>query len=193
MAKNSKRSKHYHIERETMKTIQPRKQRKRLYQAPLHIRYKQFSAPLSPELKASHDTRSIPVRVGDTVKIMRGDRKGFEGKVTRVDRQKYRIFIEGITREKVDGSTIQIPIHPSKVMITNLNLDDKWRKQILKRKAKEKPEEELIEKPVEEKPKEERKPEAPKKRRKRKTETRKAKAKVKTTTKTKTTKKSGGT
>lgn len=161
-----------------MKTIQPRKQRKRLFQAPLHIRYKQFSATLSPELKESHNTRSVPVRVGDTVKIMRGDRKGFEGKVSRVDRQKYRIFVEGITREKVDGSTIQIPIHPSKVMITHLNLDDKWRKQALKRKTKEKP--------VEEK-----KPKAPKKRRKRKTKARKAKAK--TTTKTKPAGKSGGT
>ncbi|MDH5783348.1 MAG: 50S ribosomal protein L24 [Candidatus Bathyarchaeota archaeon] len=170
-----------------MKTIQPRKQRKRLFQAPLHIRYKQFSAPLSPELKASHNTRSVPVRVGDTVKIMRGDRKGFEGKVTRVDRQKYRIFVEGITREKVDGSAIQIPIHPSKVMIIRLNLDDKWRKGALKRKAKEKP----VEEPIEEKPVEEKKPKAPKKRRKRKTEARKAK--VKTTTKTKPAGKSGGT
>jgi len=170
-----------------MKTIQPRKQRKRLFQAPLHIRYKQFSAPLSLELKASHNTRSVPVRVGDTVKLMRGDRKGFEGKVTRVDRQKYRIFVEGITREKVDGSAIQIPIHPSKVMIIRLNLDDKWRKEVLKRKAKEKP----VEEPIEEKPVEEKKPKAPKKRRKRKTEA--PKAKVKTTTKTKPTKKSGGT
>lgn len=170
-----------------MKTIQPRKQRKRLFQAPLHIRYKQFSAPLSPELKASHNTRSVPVRVGDTVKIMRGDRRGFEGKVTRVDRQKYRIFVEGITREKVDGSTIQIPIHPSKVMITRLNLDDKWRKEALKRKIKEKP----VEKPVEEEPKEEKKPEAPKKRRRRKTEARKPK--VKTKTRTKPAGKSGGT
>jgi len=166
-----------------MKTIQPRKQRKRLFQAPLHVRYKQFSVPLSPELKASHNTRSVPVRVGDNVKIMRGDRKGFEGKVTRVDRQKYRIFVEGITREKVDGSSILIPMHPSKVMIIHLNLDDKWRKEALKRKAKEKP--------VEEKPVEEKKPKVKKKRRKRKTETRKAK--VKTKTKTKPAGKSGGT
>jgi len=171
----------------TMKTIQPRKQRKRLFQAPLHIRYKQFSAALSSELKASHNTRSIPVRVGDTVKIMRGDRKGFEGKVTRVDRQKYRIFVEGITREKVDGSTIQIPIHPSKVMIIRLNLDDKWRKEALKRKSKEKP----VEKPIEEEPVEEKKPKAPKKRRKRKIGA--GKAKVKTVAKTKPAGKSGGT
>jgi len=67
--------------------------------------------------------------------IMRGDRKGSEGKVTQIDRKKYRIFVEGTTREKVDGTTTLIPIHPSKVMITRLNLDDKWRKKILERKG----------------------------------------------------------
>lgn len=74
------------------------------------------------------------MKTGDSVRIMRGDRKGFEGKITRVDRGNYRIFIEGVTREKVDGSTVQIPIHPSKVMLTNLDLDDKWRRETMKRK-----------------------------------------------------------
>jgi len=132
-----------------MKTTQPKKQRKMLYQAPLHIRYKLFSALLSPSLKASHNVGSLPVRSGDTVRIMRGDRKGLEGKVTRVDRKKYTIFVEGVTREKVDGTTTFVPIHPSKVMITGLNLDDKWRRESLKvgvaaleaEKPKEKPKE----------------------------------------------------
>jgi len=112
----------------------PSKQRKMLYQAPDHIRYKFFAASLSPELKASHGTKSLPVRSGDTVRVLRGDHKGFEGKITRVDRKKYRIYVEGLTREKVDGTTIFVPIHPSKVMITRLNLEDKWRKKILERK-----------------------------------------------------------
>lgn len=118
-----------------MKTTKPGKQRKRLYQAPLNERYKRFSAPLSSKLKESHGTNSVPVRNGDTVMIMRGDRKGSEGKVTQINRKKYRIFVEGATREKVDGTTTLIPIHPSKVMITRLNLDDKWRKKILERKG----------------------------------------------------------
>ena len=118
-----------------MKTTKPTKQRKRLYQAPLNERYKRFSAPLSSKLKESHGTNSVPVRNGDTVMIMRGDRKGSEGKVTQINRKHYRIFVEGATREKVDGTTTLIPIHPSKVMITRLNLDDKWRKKILERKG----------------------------------------------------------
>ena len=118
-----------------MKTTKPTKQRKRLYQAPINERYRRFSASLSSKLKESHGTSSVPVRKGDTVMIMRGDRKGSEGKVTQIDRKKYRIFIEGANREKVDGTSIPVPIHPSKVMITRLNLDDKWRKKILKRKG----------------------------------------------------------
>lgn len=108
-----------------------------MFQAPHHQRYKGFSAPLSTELKKAHNTNSLPVRAGDSVRIMRGDRKGFEGKVTSADRAKYRLFVEGVTREKVDGTTIQVPIHPSKVMITRLNLEDKWRREMLKRKSKE--------------------------------------------------------
>ena len=118
-----------------MQITKPRTQRRKLFQAPAHIRYKHFAAPLSPDLKTKHGANAVPVRSGDTVRVMIGDRKGFEGKITRVDRQKYRIFVEGVTREKVDGSSIQIPIHPSKVMITNLSLDDKWRSEALKRKG----------------------------------------------------------
>jgi len=166
-----------------MKTIQPRKQHKMLYQAPLHIRYKHFSMPLSPSLKAEHGVNSIPVRTGDTVRIMRGDRKGMEGKVTRVDRQKYRIHVEGVTREKVDGSTTLIPIHPSKAMITSLNLDDKWRRESLKMPEAVKEEEKPTEKPEEKPTEEEKTTEAPKKvkkkRKPRKTTARKAKAKAK--------------
>lgn len=151
-----------------MKTSKPRKQRKRLYQAPLHRRYKRFSAPLSPELKKSRNINSIPVRSGDTVRITRGDRKGFEGKVSGVDRTKYRIFVEGVTREKVDGTTTLVPVHPSKVMITRLNLDDKWRRGILERKGAGKkaelPEEEIVE---------EKEPQPPKKEVKKKRTTRK--------------------
>lgn len=150
-----------------MKNIQPRKQRKKMYQAPQHNRYRRFSTPLSSALKLSHNTNSVPVRTGDTVRVMRGDYKGFEGKVNRVDRSKYRIFVEGVSTEKVDGSTVLIPIHPSKVTITQLNLDDKRRKEILKRKGSVSEKAELTkEKPIKE-------AELPKKKQKRKKKTRK--------------------
>jgi large subunit ribosomal protein L24 len=136
----------------------PTKQRKMLYGAPAHVRHKHLAAHLSPELRATHIAKSIPVRSGDTIRVMRGDHKGSEGKISRIDLKKYRIYVEGLTREKVDGTTVFVPVHPSKVMITKLNLDDKWRKRILERKQKpqkkpekaiKKPKAEPVEKPPE--------------------------------------------
>jgi large subunit ribosomal protein L24 len=93
-----------------------------------------MGAPLSRELSASRGAKTLPVRRGDTILIKRGDNKGFEGKVSRVDLKAFRIYVEGLTREKVDGTNIFLPVHPSKVELRNLNLDDKWRKSILERK-----------------------------------------------------------
>jgi len=119
----------------TMKlTAKPSKQRRIIYQAPDHIRRKLFAAPLSAELQASHGIKSLPIRNGDTVRIMRGDHKGFEGKISRIDQTHFRVYVEGLTREKVDGTAIFVPVHPSKVTIKDLVLDDKWRKNILERK-----------------------------------------------------------
>jgi large subunit ribosomal protein L24 len=120
--------------RDTKRVKNPGKQRKKLFNAPAHIRHKIMSAPLSRELTASRGAKTLPVRRGDTILIKRGDNKGFEGKVSRVDLKAFRIYVEGLTREKVDGTNIFLPIHPSKVEIRNLNLDDKWRKNILERK-----------------------------------------------------------
>ncbi|MGB9914124.1 MAG: 50S ribosomal protein L24 [Candidatus Bathyarchaeales archaeon] len=130
----------------------PRKQRKQLYTAPAHLRHKFMTAPLSPELAASKGVKALPVRKGDTVQVMRGDHKGFEGKVSRVDLRRRRIFIEGLTREKVDGTTIFVPVHPSKVMIKNLKLDDKWRQAVVERKKQALPKKEKAPKKVEKLP-----------------------------------------
>jgi len=120
----------------TKRVKDPRKQRKLLHNAPAHVRHKLMGAPLSKELAASKGARTLPVRKGDTIRIMRGDHSGFEGKVSRIDLKRYRIFVEGLTREKVDGTNIFVAVHPSKVVIRSLNLDDKWRKAIVDRKQK---------------------------------------------------------
>src|SRR5208283_2640327 len=138
MAKNCKCLKHNSVGakmmQDTKRVKNPGKQRKKLFNAPAHLRHKLMAAPLSNELVASRGAKTLPVRKGDTVRIQRGDNKGFEGKVSRVDTKGYRIYIEGFTREKVDGTNIFLPVHPSKVEIRNLNLDDKWRKDIIGRK-----------------------------------------------------------
>ncbi len=111
----------------------PRKQRRRLFNSPLHRLSKLMSAHLSPELREKYGRRSFPVRVGDTVKIISGEFRGVEGKVTGVDRVNQRVYVENITMKKADGTTVPRPIHVSNVMITQLKLDDKFREKALMR------------------------------------------------------------
>jgi len=94
-----------------------------------------MSAHLSEELRKQYPFRSLPIRTGDVVTVMRGDHKGHTGKVIRLDHERYRIYIEGLIRKKADGSEVPIPIHPSKVQIIKLNLDDEWRRKIVERKT----------------------------------------------------------
>jgi len=113
----------------------PGKARKIRFSAPNHVRRKFLSAPLSPSLRSQYGARSMPVVRDDTVTITKGDRRLSEGKVIRVDTSKGRLSIEGITRTRMDGSTVHIPIRAENVMITKLNLDDRWRRKILERRG----------------------------------------------------------
>ncbi|EKF85943.1 50S ribosomal protein L24 [Methanobacterium formicicum] len=114
---------------------QPRKQRKFRYQAPLHIRHKLMSVNLSPELREEYERRSLPVRKGDTVKVLRGDFRDHEGKVEGVDLKRYRVMIEGLNVQKPDGNQVYHPVHPSNLMIIEMDLDDDERNEILERKG----------------------------------------------------------
>lgn len=118
-----------------MVSKKPRIQRKKIYTAPLHKRRKMISAALTPDLKAKYKIRSMPIRKDDEVVVTSGSFAGLEGKVVKVDTKNYRLHVEGATIEKADGKTIFYPIHPSKVMIGKLKLDDKRRKEIIKRKT----------------------------------------------------------
>ena len=118
-------------------TKKPGKSRKLRFNAPHHIKRKFFSAPLSPSLKTEYGTRSMPIIRDDTVQITKGDRRLSEGKVLRVDSKRGKIYIEGVTRTRMDGSTVQLPIQPENVMITRLNLDDGIRREKLERRGYE--------------------------------------------------------
>jgi len=116
-----------------MKSMMPRKQRKEMFNAPLHKRRKWLSSHLEEKLLLKYDKRSISVIKGDTVKVMRGSFRGHEDKVAHVNVRKRYLEIEGITMSKADGNKIAKPIHPSNVLITKLNLTDKWRRKKLER------------------------------------------------------------
>lgn len=110
-----------------------------------------MSAPLSKELREKYNVRlgaeivsltsktqqvrAIPIRKDDEVTIVRGSQKGREGKVTSVYRLKYLIHIERVSREKSNGQSVPIGVHPSKVVVTKLKLD-KDRENILQRVGK---------------------------------------------------------
>ncbi|CAM9997583.1 large ribosomal subunit protein uL24 [Lethenteron reissneri] len=117
-------------------TSSRRKNRKRHFNAPSHVRRKIMSSPLSKELRQKYSVRSMPIRKDDEVQVVRGHYKGQQvGKVVQVYRKKYIIFIERIQREKANGASVHVGIHPSKVVITKLKLD-KDRKKILEKKGK---------------------------------------------------------
>ena len=106
---------------------QPRKQRKYLANAPLHIRKNFVSAGLSKELKKKHGKRNLPIKKGDTVKIMVGKFKGKQGKVTEVRLKESKIIVEGIQVKKQDNSKANVKLQPSNLQITELNMEDKKR------------------------------------------------------------------
>lgn len=113
---------------------QPRKQRKYRYNAPLHVKQKLDSSHLSKELKEKHGKRSIQPKKGDKVKIMRGQFKGKEGKIEKIDLKAGKVFITGIELVKKDGTKLLYPLNATNLMVQELNLEDKKRVKALERK-----------------------------------------------------------
>merc|ERR1739846_149862 len=117
-------------------TSSARKQRKRHFLAPSHIRRKLMTSPLSKDLRSKYGVKNMPIRKDDEVQVVRGHYKGQQvGKVVQCYRSKFRVYIERIQREKANGATVNVGIHPSKVAIVKLKMD-KDRKKILDRRAK---------------------------------------------------------
>ena len=90
-----------------------------------------FGSVLSPELRERHGRRSVRPRVGDTVKIMRGEYNNVEGKVTKVIASEGSLNIEGVTHEKIAGGNAAIPMRGYNGMVTSLNMSDRLRKKKL--------------------------------------------------------------
>ena len=119
---------------------QPRKQRKYQYNAPLHIRHKFLSAHLSKSLREKYGKRSMPLRKGDEVLVMRGSFKKKKAKISLVNLKRTRVAIENIQRAKRDGTKVNVYFHPRALQIISLNLDDKARLKVIERKKQKSPE-----------------------------------------------------
>ncbi len=120
--------------RSWIKSRQPRKQRKYRYNAPLHVRQKFMRAHLSKELRKKYSKRSIALRKGDSVKVMRGQFRNKTGKVDEASVKKTQVYVSGIEFVKRDGTKSRYSLQPSNLMVTELNMDDKLRGKILTRK-----------------------------------------------------------
>ncbi|HLE46937.1 MAG TPA: 50S ribosomal protein L24 [Candidatus Thermoplasmatota archaeon] len=118
------------------RSIQPRKQRKAWFNAPLHTRRKQIASHLAETLILKYNRRALPVVKGDVVKVMRGAFRGHEDKVASVDLKIRKVTVEGVTLTKADGKKKAKPIDPSNLLITKLNLTDKLRRERLARASK---------------------------------------------------------
>jgi len=105
----------------------PSKQRKHRRNAPYHQRDRFVSAHLSEELQESVGTRTLPIVEGDKAEIMRGDWADLTGTVESVDRDQYKVYLEGIERESVDGTENRVALEPSNLRLTKLNLEDERR------------------------------------------------------------------
>ena len=102
-----------------------------------HIRDKAVSSNLANNLREQYGRRSMRVIKGDTIKVLRGEYSGIEGKVEKVNTKRATLAIEGVQREKIRGGNVKVPIHASNVQIVALKLGDPFRQKKIER-SKEK-------------------------------------------------------
>ncbi|KAI3379188.1 hypothetical protein SNEBB_006014 [Seison nebaliae] len=117
-----------------------RKNRKRHFQAPSHIRRKLMCCRLSRDLQKQYNMKSIPINKGDEVDIIKGLSEATSksingGKVKAVYRKKFVLHLERSQREKANGQSVQVGIQPANVVITKA-VETKYRKQLWAKRAK---------------------------------------------------------
>ncbi|HLC50991.1 MAG TPA: 50S ribosomal protein L24 [archaeon] len=119
-----------------MTTTRPSKQRKKLFQAKLHTKQRLISVHLSKELRKQMGRRSLPARKGDEVKIMRGRFSGTVGKISKVDLKGLRVYVDNAKRKKVSGQELEVPLHPSNLLLVGPKIEDAKRRKALQRVKK---------------------------------------------------------
>jgi len=123
-----------------MSSKQPRKQRLARYTAPYHRRHREMSSPIDKGLRERQLSRgfmyprAMPVKKGDRVMIVRGEGKSKSATaISLVDRKARKVYVEGFTYFKSDGTELQRPIDASNLVIINPDWSDIRRRKILNR------------------------------------------------------------
>ena len=132
--------------------MKPTKMRnKMIYRATYTTKSKQLGSALSKDLHKRYGRRSVRVIEGDSIRIVRGEYKGVDGKISKISTQKNSVSIEGIKKEKTKGDKFDVYIHTSNLVVTSLNTGDKWRMARLEGKdPRKQPKEAPKEKPAKE-------------------------------------------
>jgi large subunit ribosomal protein L24 len=110
----------------------PRRQRKALYTADLFERRRRMAVPLSKELRRRYGRRQLPVRKGDTVRVLSGSYVGREERVAKVNLRNYSVTLDNVTGKTADAKLKPLPVRPNHLVLTKLNLADPWRRRVLK-------------------------------------------------------------
>ena len=98
-----------------------------IYKATFQTRSKQLGSLLSKDLQKKYGKKSARVIEGDSVSILRGEFKGVDGKISKINTAKSNVAIDGVKKEKTKGDKFDVYIHTSNLVITSLNSSDKWR------------------------------------------------------------------
>jgi len=112
----------------------PRKQRRRIRNAVHHERKNMLKCRLDEFLQEEYGLRSLVVKKGDLVRIMRGQFRDTESKVTSVSYKKGVVYLDSSTITKADGKEVHVPVHPSNLMLVKLEIDDE-RKALIEGKV----------------------------------------------------------
>ena len=127
----------------------PRRQRKALYTAAPFERRRRMTVLLSRELRGRFHRRSVPLRKGDTVRVLSGSFVGREERVAKVNRRDYSVTLDNVTLKAADEKLKPLALRPAHLVITRLNLSDPWRRKSLKAREEEVTPEERGETPAE--------------------------------------------
>jgi len=118
------------------KSTHARKQRKYRANAPLHVKQRFVHVHLSPELRKKYGLRNVQLHKNDKVKVLRGQFRKKDGKVSRIDLKDEKVFITGMEYIKKDGNKVPVRFHPTNLMIVELDLSDKKRKAKIEKTKK---------------------------------------------------------
>ncbi|MGI0057990.1 MAG: 50S ribosomal protein L24 [Nitrosarchaeum sp.] len=134
--------------------MKPTKMRNsQIYNATFHTRSKQLGSQLSEDLRKKYGKKSVRVVEGDSIKIVRGEFKGVDGKISKIITEKGSVAVEGVKKEKTKGEKFDVYIHTSNLLVTGLNTEDKWRIERLEGKKPSQKPKTVVEKTSSEKPK----------------------------------------